>query len=132
MAHIRIKSIRSTQILAIQIAQTNIKSPQATQVPQTNIKSMEATQLSCFLDMCTVVHMYPMKAHTILILAIQICTKELKLPWLTRTSTRLLDHLAMDLQLRLKGQSMPNHYLKQCTVLLAITDPMNNSQLVSV
>jgi hypothetical protein len=101
--HINVNPRQATQILAIQTAQPNIKFTQATQVPQTNIKSLEATQVlqmsiismeaiqaAHFLDMNTM-PMVPMGSqdHTILILATQICTKELKLTCLARTSTRL-------------------------------------------
>jgi hypothetical protein len=125
--HINIRPRQATQILAIQ--QTNIKFTQATQVPQTNIKPMEATH---FLDM-----------NTILVLATQICTKELKLPSLARTCTKLLGQqetmgfLAMDLWL----QSMPNLKLPitRCHTMmaflrgvLAIMDPMDSSLSVSV
>jgi hypothetical protein len=90
---------------------------------------MEATH---FLDM-----------DTILVLATQICTKELKLPSLARTCTKLLGQqetmgfLAMDLWL----QSMPNLKLPitRCHTMmaflrgvLAIMDPMDSSLSVSV
>jgi hypothetical protein len=108
-----------------------------------SIISMEAIQAAHFLDMNTM-PMVPMgsKVHTILILATQICTKELKLICLARTSTRLPGQQetigAMDLQL----QSMPNHlklFINRCHLMmvpphgvLAITDRMDNSLLVSV